>query len=70
MSTVLKLPGYGVNGSDTYVPVDKITHWHLIDYNGNYGSKVFLENGSAFNVGIWPDELKARIDAAQAKEEK
>jgi len=50
--------GYGVNATDVTVILERITHWHLIDYNGRYGTEITLDTGKAIRVEDFPSQVE------------
>jgi hypothetical protein len=58
--------GYGPGSREITVMVERITHWCLIDYNGNYGTRIVLDTNKELNVGEWPDDVEKRVLAALA----
>lgn len=66
--SVVKFPGYGPGAPEVYLPVERIISFHLIDFNGNYGTHIDLPEGRYIRVSAWPEEVKAAIEAAQQKE--
>ena len=63
---------YGVRGTKVTIIAERVTHWHQIDYNGNYGTAVYLDTGEEIRLRAWPEEvekaLRAAIDAARGVE--
>lgn len=64
---------YGVRGTKVTLIAERVTHWHQIDYNGNYGTAVYLDTGVKIGLRAWPEEvekaLRAAIDAMRGKDE-
>lgn len=63
---VLELPGYSVNDSEHFVPVDQIVHFSAIDFNGLHGTEVLLSNGARVRTECWPQDLAKAIAASNA----
>ena len=62
---IIKLPGYGVCGSEFYLIVEKITHFYGLNYNGNPGTCICLEGGKEMVTEAMPYEVQKRIDDAR-----
>ena len=62
--------GYGVNSSDVTVILERITHWHSIDYNGNYGTQIFLDTGKSLCVGEYHSTVEKAVRSAAETEAK
>ena len=62
---IIKLSGYGVNGSEHYLVVEKMTHFYGINFNGRPGTCVVLEGGKELLTELMPYELQKRIDDAR-----
>lgn len=60
--TVLEFNGYGPNAPRVYLPVENIISFHLINFNGNYGTEILLPEGRYIRVGAYPEEVKAAIE--------
>lgn len=50
MAKIIVCPGYGVGSAEVQIMVDRITHWHSIDYNGNHGTEIYLDTGKSVRV--------------------
>ena len=61
---VLEFDGYGPNAPRVYLPAQNIISFHLIDFNGNYGTHIDLPEGRYIRVGAYPEDVKRRLDAA------
>ena len=59
---IIKMPGYGVNGSEHYVVLEKVTHFYGISYNGKPGTCIVLEGGKEITTELMPYEVSKRID--------
>lgn len=46
-----------MNSSQVTVVLERITHWHPIDYNGNLGTEVYLDTGKSLRVGEYHEWL-------------
>jgi hypothetical protein len=53
--------GYGVNSGNVTVILERITHWWLIDYNGNHGTEIELDTGKSVRVGCYPAEVENTV---------
>lgn len=62
--TPITFKRYNPGGSDPTVIVERITHWEQIDYNGNYGTRIYLDTGKELNVGEWPRDVENKLKAA------
>jgi len=58
---VVELPGYGVNSRPVTVVCSRILYWNLIDYNGNYGTEIHLDNGASIVVAMWPKDVESLV---------
>lgn len=67
--TSLCLPGYGVNGTETYVMVDQVAQFGHISYNGLHGTAVKLVCGQEVRSECWPQDLARALCAANAVRE-
>lgn len=56
-----EFPGYGVNSKPITVVCSRILYWNLIDYNGNYGTEIHLDNGASLLVGAWPSDVEVLV---------
>lgn len=59
--TPIKFKPYGVGSSDKTIIAEKILFWEQIDYNGNYGTRIYLDGGAEVSVGEWPIDVQAKI---------
>ena len=59
---VLEFDGYGPNAPRVYLPAQNIISFHLIDFNGNYGTHIDLPEGRYIRVGTWPEEVKKKLE--------
>lgn len=64
--TLLNFNRYTPTGSDHTVVVERITHWHHIDYNGVGGTLIHLENGAQIRVGESAHEVERMVNRAMA----
>lgn len=53
--------GYGAGATNVTVIIERITHWWLIDYNGNYGTAIALDTGKEVRVGHFPSDVEAIV---------
>jgi hypothetical protein len=65
---VLEFDGYGPNAPHVYLPAQNIISFHLIDFNGNYGTHIDLPEGRYIRVGAYPEDVKRQLEAALLKE--
>ena len=61
---ILEFEGYGVCAPRVYLPAQNIISFHLIDFNGNYGTHIDLPEGRYIRVGAWPEDVKKQLEAA------
>ena len=59
---IIKLPGYGVNGTAFHLVVEKMTHFYGISYNGRHGTCIVLEGGKEMITELMPYEVEKKID--------
>ena len=52
---------YNPGAVDPTVDVERITHWYLVDYNGNYGTVLVLDTGKELTVGGLPQDIEKKI---------
>lgn len=64
--TPVKFNRYNPGAADKIVIVERILYWEQIDYNGNYGTKIYLDTGLEIHVGEWPTEVENKIKTALA----
>lgn len=64
--TPIKFKRYGVNQAEPTVIAERISHWHQIDYNGNYGTEIVLDTGATIRVGNWTNEVEDALRKALA----
>lgn len=57
--------GYGVNANDVTVILERITHWHLVDYNGRPGTRIELDTGKSVTVECFPYQVEQIVKAAR-----
>ena len=62
---IIELPGYGPTAPRIYLPVENIISFHLVDFNGNYGTHIDLPEGRYIRAGVYPEELKKMIEEAE-----
>ncbi len=66
MSTFVTFQGYGVGSGQIDVDVERVTHYYSIDFNGNHGTELALDNGATIRVRAYSDEVRKQIRAALA----
>lgn len=59
---IITLPSYAIGGQPFSVVVEKINHWHRIDYNGRQGTCIVMDNGAELNTDAMPYEVEKRIE--------
>lgn len=59
--------GYGVGSPPVTVVLERITHWWLIDYNGNWGTEIALDTGKSIRVRHYPGDVEKAVRAAASK---
>ena len=62
---IIQLPAYAIGGHPFYVVIEKINHWHRVDYNGRSGTCLVMENGAELTTEAMPYEVEKRIEDAQ-----
>lgn len=65
--TPIQFKRYNPGGSDPTIVAERITHWEQVDYNGNYGTRIYLDTGKEVTVGEWPYDVEAKIRKALEK---
>lgn len=69
MATFVTFRGYGVGSVEVEVNVERITHFHSIDYNGNAGVELAIDSGATVRVHGYHFDVARKIkDALAAKE--
>tara|TARA_B100001105_G_scaffold251204_1_gene240606 strand:+ start:15340 stop:15543 length:204 start_codon:yes stop_codon:yes gene_type:complete len=63
--TPLRFKSYGPGRSAPTVIAERITHWYLVDFNGNHGTCIVLDTGKEVTVGDWPEDVERAVRAAQ-----
>lgn len=63
---ILEFDGYGPGAPRVYVPAKNIIRFHLVDFNGNYGTHIDLPEGRHIRVGEWPEDVKKKLEQALA----
>jgi DUF971 family protein len=53
--------GYGVGAREVTVVAERVTHLHLIDFNGNYGTEIYLDTGQTVRVCEWPKDVEKKL---------
>ena len=61
---ILRFKAYGVHGGDVSILSNRITHWERIDYNGNVGTRIYLDTGVEVLVSDYPTEVEKKVNAA------
>ena len=70
MPTFVTFRGYGVHYVEIEVDVERVTHFYSIEYNGNHGVELALDNGTTVQVDGYRSDVSKRIhDAIAAKEQ-
>ncbi|MDX7989495.1 hypothetical protein FE392_19785 [Xenorhabdus sp. 12] len=57
-------PPYGISSwmHPTTVVLERITHFHSIDYNGNSGTVIFLDTGAEVRTSMCGWEVKKLLN--------
>lgn len=55
---IVEFNGYGPTAPRVYLPVENIICFHLINFNGNYGTEITLPDGRYIRVGAYPEEVR------------
>ena len=61
---ILTFKLYGVHGGDVSIISNRITHWERIDYNGNTGTRIYLDTGKEVFVSEYPTEVEKKVNSA------
>lgn len=61
-----RFQGYGVNGDDVTVILERITHWSHISYNGNVGTEIYLDTGKTIRVRAYAGQVDEIVRKAFA----
>lgn len=67
--TPLTFKGYGAASREQTIIAERILCWCLIDYNGNYGTRITLDTGKEINVEHWPSDVEKMVRAARATQQ-
>lgn len=65
--TPITFKRYSPGAADKTIIAERVTHWEQIDYNGNYGTRIYLDTGVEIHVGEWPHDVEKRLKEALAK---
>jgi hypothetical protein len=60
---ILEFDGYGPNAPRVYIPAASVVSFHLVDFNGNYGTHIDLPKGRYIRVGAYPEEVKKALES-------
>lgn len=61
--TPMELQPYGT-GRPVFVIAERVVTFKQIDYNGQYGTLISLDDGSEVRCGHWPREVAEKINKA------
>lgn len=59
--TPIKFKGYGAGSRDIEIIAEKIVCWSAIDYNGDHGTEIYLDNGKNVRVGEWSSDVRKKL---------
>jgi uncharacterized protein YegP (UPF0339 family) len=62
--------GYGVQSPDITIVLERVTYWYAIDYNGNYGTELHLDNGESIRIGEYHHTVEEAIKNIEKVKEK
>lgn len=65
--TFVQLRAYGTYGTPVHVVCERILSLHEIDYNGNYGVEITMDNGHIVRVRGYLHDIQKTIDAATTR---
>lgn len=63
---IITLTSYGVGGREFSLLVEKINHWHSIEYNGRSGTCIVMDNGVELTTDASFFEVQKLIEKAAA----
>jgi hypothetical protein len=69
MATFVQFRGYGVHGDEVNIDVERVTHFYSINYNGNAGVELALDNGKIIRVDGYSFDVGKKIKEALAPKE-
>lgn len=55
--------GYRSYGVDVTVVAERVTHFFLIDFNGNYGTEIVLDTSKSVRVEGFPSDVEKKLAA-------
>lgn len=64
---IIEFPGYGVGAPRVYLPVERVVRFHMIDFNGCYGTEIILPDGRYIRVSASPEQVKAAIEGGSVR---
>lgn len=70
MSAILTLDGYGIGSPQVTVVASRILCWSRIEYNGNPGTEITLDNGTKVRVRQSDWQVEAAYNKAISQETK
>lgn len=70
MTALLKLDGYGIGSPPVTVVASRILCWSRIEYNGNPGTEITLDNGTKVRVRQSDWQVEAAYNKAVIQETK
>lgn len=53
--------GYGAGAREVTVVAERVTHFHLIDFNGLHGTEIYLDTGKSVRVQVWPQDVEKQL---------
>lgn len=66
MATFVTFRGYGVQGKEIEINIERVTHFWSIDYNGNAGVELALDTGKIVQVHGYHHDVSRKIHEAIA----
>ena len=70
MSALLKLDGYGIGSPPVTIVASRILCWKRVEYNGNSGTEITLDNGSKVCVRQYEWQVEKAYNEAINQEAK
>ena len=65
--TFIELSPYSPGGTSKTIVVERITHWARLDYNGNPGTRIYLDTGAEVTTDELPHKVEEKINKALAR---
>ncbi len=65
--TFVQFKGYG-RSNEKFVNIERIISFEQISSNGDHGTEIKMDDGTAIRVGHWPIDVSKMITFANQKE--